>query len=568
MEPLKDENQELDSQEITIDEFHSKEEQKAMKKVARTLIKNEGNGQIDLSHIENKIMSRREQILLVQTYFKTKFFKDLAMLALAALIMTISFDYFISSTGRTGLFPAGLGSVARFLAILTFNDDVSKQSSFYFIYYFLMNLPLFVFGYIKLGKKFTYTTLLFIGLQIAFDQILQLIPFINPTSFHVIVNYQLLQEIGNSWNSGIWLFIFAALGGVLLGVAYSITYKIGSSTGGSDFLTMYFSNKKNTPIGNINRNVNFCILGVVIILNTAILPMDMINADIKINALSNLGWENALSDGTIDKMIDFAVNPANRVAVIDGQISPEFIFNLGLDSDVVTPENLAENIKNIFTKDGANPSYQYNYLIEILTKKGFGNEMSGVSALKVKVMFMFGPSLFASIVLVLCVSMTTNALYPKYKIRTFLITTNSPKEMNKTLLDKGYQNDIVSWDGTNRINRNYLHRSVIMVSMSVMNWDLIEKEIFLADPHAKINVLKTKAVKGIFNYEIKKNDERDIIHRQVERDEVELEKIRQIAIVKYNKENEKINKKRSKKTKKISKITNKIVGKDNDKKIQ
>ncbi|ATX71048.1 YitT family ABC transporter [Spiroplasma clarkii] len=532
------------------EEFSSKEEEKAIKKVAKALIKDKN--QIDLSHIEHKIMSRREQILLVQTYFKTKFWRDLAWLTLAAFLVTIAFDYFISSTGRVGLFPAGIGAIARFFAIWTFKSNTQMQSSFYFIYYFAMNIPLFIFGYIKLGKKFTYTTILFIGLQIAFDQILQLIPVVNPNSFHFIVNYKLLSGIQGSWNSGIWLFIFGTLGGVLVGSAYALVYKIGSSTGGSDFFTMYFSNIKNKPIGTLNRNVNFIILALVIVLNTAILPVSMVTPDVKVNILQSISVEDALK--RLDKnnldlvrsMLEYA--QANR-AYINGNWDPQFLFNLGINSNIPDGDVIQAIWDNFNTAPTTfNQTQAYQYLVQFVCKDGYGDVLPLSIVARIKLAYIFGPSLFSSIALVLCSAVATNTLYPKYKARTYLITTNKPKEINKILLNKGFQNDILTWEATNRINKNYLHRSVLMVAMSVMSWDLLEKDVFLADPQAKINILKTKDVKGIFNYEIKTNDERDVIHRKVSTDDAELEKIRQIAIVKYNKEHKRKIRKKQKKS--------------------
>ncbi|AHI52812.1 YitT family ABC transporter [Spiroplasma culicicola] len=545
------ENITIEDLEIHQEEFRSKEEEKEIKKAAKELLKHEG--QIDLSHIENKVISKREQILLVQSYFRTKFLRDLTAIMLAALINTIAFDYFISATGRTGLFPAGIGALARFFSVLTFPDSIASQGSFYFIYYFAINAPLFIFGYLKLGKKFTFTTILYILLQIAFDQTLQLMPFINPASFHLIVNYQLLQSISNSWNTGIWLFIFGSLGGILVGWSYSFVYKVGSSTGGLDFLTVYISKKSSKPIGTLNRNVNFVILAVVITLNTAVLPVEYINPDIKINAFTSLSDSQA--SGLLNDMITHAIKHG-AIDVENNVIDPVFAYNMGLGDLIGNSKNidLKEAIfeqfggENNLAVNGSNRAY-YEYLVEYVSKTGFGKDVTLPTnvLIRLKFMFIFGPSLFASIALVLCSGLITNALYPKYKVRTYLITTNNPKEINKLLLNKGFQNDIVSWDGTNRINHNYLHRSIIMVAMSVMDWDELERDVFMVDPQVKINILKTKAVKGIFNYEIKKNDDRDIIHRKVTTDDSELEKIRQIAIVKFNKENERLNKKQQRK---------------------
>ncbi|WP_338985577.1 YitT family ABC transporter [Spiroplasma endosymbiont of Diplazon laetatorius] len=525
-------------------EFQSLEEKKSINKLAKEMNKGINIDGDLLLNFETKVMSQREQKLLVKQYFRTKFIKDLLKIVLAAFLIALTFDYFISVTGRAGLFPAGVGAIARFFATLTFpgKEQVDLQSSFYFVYYLIINIPLFVFGYLKLGKKFTFTTFLFVLLQIGFDQIFQALPYINPKEFHLIVNFQLISGMPGAWNTGIWLFIFGALGGIILGFSYSIVYKIGSSTGGLDFLTVYLSNKTNKPVGSLNRKVNLIILACVIVLNTLIIPLELINSDIKIDVLQNgnyMGnrdllesmWNHAMNNGAI-------INKNGSL-----QWDPVFAAWFGLTG---TPDMYINIMPTDFNKD------QYNFLVEFVCKNGYGNDLKNIAGgtgliAKIKILFVFGPSLFASFTLVMCAGMSTNHFYPKYTVRTYMITTNVPKEINKMLLDNGFQNDILTWDSINRINGNYLHRSVIMVAMSVMDWDKIERDVFMTDPQAKVNAINTKSVKGLFNYEIKKNDDRSIIRTKIETDELEKEKIRQIAIVRAQKENEKLTKKQRKK---------------------
>ncbi len=544
IEDIQEATQEIIQEEVV--EFQSSEEKKSINKLAKEL--NRG-GNIDgelLSNLENKIMSKREQKLLVQQYFRTKFIRDFFKIILAAFLITITFDYFITPTGRGGLFPAGAGAIARFFATLTFpnQDQVQLQSSFYFIYYFAINIPLFIFGYIKLGKKFTFTTFIFIIMQIGFDQIIQNIPFINPREFNLLVNYQLIGSMPGSWNTGIWLFIFAALGGFLLGFSYSIVYKIGSSTGGLDFLTVFLSNKTNKPVGSLNRKVNFIILAVVIVLNTIIIPMSLINSDIKINILQSGNYYQ--DNNLLKSMWDFAIE--NGALVGDNNnLQWDPVFEAWFSSIIYSNDYTSiESAKNLFDGSASLTKDQYEFLVQFVCKKGYGDDLVNVNrglVWHIKFLFIFGPSLFASFSLVIFAGMSTNIFYPKYTVRTYMITTNTPKEINKMLLENGFQNDILNWDSINRINGNYLHRSVIMVAMSVMDWDKIEREIFMIDPQVKINAIITKSVRGLFNYEIKKNDDRDIIRTKIEKNELELEKIRQIAIVRAQKEHEKLHKK-------------------------
>jgi cytochrome c556/membrane-bound metal-dependent hydrolase YbcI (DUF457 family) len=311
---------------------------------------------IDL--IRQDLVTKRQNSLLIKAYFKAQFWKELMMLFLATVFSTIAYDYFITTTGKTGIFPAGTGAIARLLATITFSDP-SQISSFFFVYQFAINIPLMIFGIFKLGWKFTIVTVLYIGLQILVDQIFQYIPVINPNDFHFIVDYQFLQTLDNSWNFAIWLLIFGIVGGAFLGLSFSFIYRIGGSSGGIDFITIYLSKKSNKPVGGINRN------------------------------------------------------------------------------------------------------------------------------------------------------------------------------------------EIASWDTTNRSRGNYLHRTMFMLSMPVMQWSSIQGELFMIDPYIKITILRTKAVVGLFKYEPVQNSERQEVMEQVTNDENEIEKIKQVAIVKFKHQMDSVSEKRT-----------------------
>jgi hypothetical protein len=163
----------------------------------------------------------------------------------------------------------------------------------------------------------------------------------------------------------------------------------------------------------------------------------------------------------------------------------------------------------------------------------------------IKVEFIIGPSMFGSITLIVISGICTNFLYPKYKLRTYMISTNMPKEINKKIIDLGFQNEIASWDTTNRSRGNYLHRTMFMLSMPVMQWSSIQGELFMIDPYIKITILRTKAVVGLFKYEPVQNSERQEVMEQVTNDENEIEKIKQVAIVKFKHQMDSVSEKRT-----------------------
>jgi uncharacterized membrane-anchored protein YitT (DUF2179 family) len=464
---------------------------------------------IDL--IRQDLVTKRQNSLLIKAYFKAQFWKELMMLFLATVFSTIAYDYFITTTGKTGIFPAGTGAIARLLATITFSDP-SQISSFFFVYQFAINIPLMIFGIFKLGWKFTIVTVLYIGLQILVDQIFQYIPVINPNDFHFIVDYQFLQTLDNSWNFAIWLLIFGIVGGAFLGLSFSFIYRIGGSSGGIDFITIYLSKKSNKPVGGINRNASLIILFIVIISNTIITPTDQLNRDILVRITSGINLDETFKGGqTLREMLSAAL----------------------------------ENNRRSYSQ--CNLSSALQYLIQN-NVSGFNEIISQLPTkyeALIKVEFIIGPSMFGSITLIVISGICTNFLYPKYKLRTYMISTNMPKEINKKIIDLGFQNEIASWDTTNRSRGNYLHRTMFMLSMPVMQWSSIQGELFMIDPYIKITILRTKAVVGLFKYEPVQNSERQEVMEQVTNDENEIEKIKQVAIVKFKHQMDSVSEKRT-----------------------
>ena len=89
------------------------------------------------------------KIFLQNEFSKKRIIEYLIILA-AALLCTVSYDYFIAPTTSFGLFPVGVAAFARAISILI-SQTISTQNLYYFIFLFLFNFPLFIFGSIKIG---------------------------------------------------------------------------------------------------------------------------------------------------------------------------------------------------------------------------------------------------------------------------------------------------------------------------------------------------------------------------------------------------------------------------------
>lgn len=219
-------------------------------------------------------ISKKEFNLRFKAYFKSCLFRDYVYIIFAAFLGMISYDYFISVTTSNGITPSGIGGIARGIAIGIWPDQnqLQTQTSMYWIFYFVFNIPLFIFGIIKVGIRFSFRTIVYISLQNGFHFAFSYIPFINSQKLFFIINYNSLNIFSNYGGIyQIWLFIFVVVAGILNGITYGLVYKGGASTAGTDFIFAYYSVKKKISIANYNRIVNYIIIIVMLAIHTALL---------------------------------------------------------------------------------------------------------------------------------------------------------------------------------------------------------------------------------------------------------------------------------------------------------
>ncbi|WP_425378639.1 YitT family protein [Spiroplasma endosymbiont of Polydrusus pterygomalis] len=226
-------------------------------------------------------ISRTEFNLRFKAYFKSLLFRDYGYIIFAAFLGMASYDYFIAATTSNGITPSGIGAIARGIAIGIWpeQNQLQMQTSMYWIFYFVFNVPLFIFGVIKVGIRFSFRTIVYIVLQNGFHFTFAYIPVINPQELFFIVNYSSLNVFTNYGGMyQIWLFVFAAVAGILNGIAYGLVYKGGSSTAGTDFVFAYYSVKKKISIANYNRIVNYIIIVAMLAIHITLLSRSEITS--------------------------------------------------------------------------------------------------------------------------------------------------------------------------------------------------------------------------------------------------------------------------------------------------
>lgn len=187
----------------------------------------------------------------------------------------------------TGVYSAGLSAItqgiSRLVRVLIANNDqqdlakIISNILFWTLFSFI-NIPLVIFSYQKIGKHFTKMTVAgFLTADIT-GLILGFIPkanefvliFGNPLS-----NFSQLADKGVqilSWDHNddlvriIPLFFYALVSSLLLSLLYAIIFIVGGSTGGTDFISYYYSVKKQKKLGTIFSlfNTGSLFLGTII----------------------------------------------------------------------------------------------------------------------------------------------------------------------------------------------------------------------------------------------------------------------------------------------------------------
>lgn len=177
----------------------------------------------------------------------------------------------------SGIYSSGLSAISQGLSrlsqVLILANNRAHESLaqvvsnvLFWTLFMVMNIPLIVFSYFKIGKNFTkITTISFIvadlvGLGLGFipnaDKITQI--FGTTTS-----SVQHLQKYGVTilfWTYDVAdqiydlvrvvsLFLYGLMSALIIPFIYSIIYILGASTGGTDFVSYYYAVKKRKPLG-------------------------------------------------------------------------------------------------------------------------------------------------------------------------------------------------------------------------------------------------------------------------------------------------------------------------------
>ncbi|MEQ6375455.1 YitT family protein [Bacillaceae bacterium S4-13-58] len=147
--------------------------------------------------------------------------KRLLIVIIGALLNALSLNLFLI---EANVYASGFTGIAQLLSSISMDYTGFPVSTG--ILLLLLNIPVIILAWLKVGKGFTIYSLLSVGASTLF---LELIPVVS-LSPDILLN--------------------AVFGGVVAGVGVGITLKWGASTGGMDIIAMVLSRMKDRPVGS------------------------------------------------------------------------------------------------------------------------------------------------------------------------------------------------------------------------------------------------------------------------------------------------------------------------------
>lgn len=159
--------------------------------------------------------------------------KKIVIVIVGAFLVAFSMNFFLIPAN---VYASGFTGVAQLLYRISLDFLPFTISTG--ILLFILNIPVIILGWYKLGKSFTVYSFISVLLISFFLEVLPI--------------YAMSEDI----------ILNAVFGGVLSGVGVGMTLKWGISTGGLDIIAMVLSRMNDKPVGTYFFTMNAIIIGV------------------------------------------------------------------------------------------------------------------------------------------------------------------------------------------------------------------------------------------------------------------------------------------------------------------
>lgn len=204
---------------------------------------------------KHTLRSRVNSFLLDHIWLKyiVEYAVALFMCAMSAAVFAAGLVSFLSPTGVDLSFVSGgvsgVSQTISLAASLIFGGSVEPyRDIIYSVFYIVINIPIVILAFRKIGVRFSVFTLINVALVSIFASTFRLIPFLNDLGTFVHENGGMLSR--------------ALFAGICTGLSSAIAFKYELSAGGADVIAYYVSLKKSTQTGKYMMMIN---TGIILI---------------------------------------------------------------------------------------------------------------------------------------------------------------------------------------------------------------------------------------------------------------------------------------------------------------
>lgn len=291
---------------------------------------------------------RKKEFILKRMQF-LYFLKDIILLAIGAYIISFGTNMFLLPYKMTTGGASGIATIMYYIANIPMGVTI-----------LIVNLPLFLFAIIKLGKVFTIKTIISTVLLSVFLEVFKYDQIIARNSVD--------------------LLIACIFGGLICGIGLSLTFKAGASSGGSDLLAQLIY--KLTSVQSLSQvllAIELVIISAVIVvfqdLNIGLYSIISMFISTRVIDIIFEGVNNTKVATIITKKTDAVVEPIltelKRGATITNSIGAHTGEENTTITCIITRSQIAK-LKQIIRENDSN-AILYIYTVNEAIGKGFKN---------------------------------------------------------------------------------------------------------------------------------------------------------------------------------------------------
>lgn len=202
---------------------------------------------------KHTLKSRVNSFLLDHIWLKyiVEYSIALFMCAASAAVFAVGLVSFLTPTGVDLSFVSGgvsgMSQTISLASLLIFGNQIEPyRDIIYSLVYVVINIPIIILAFRKIGIRFAILTLINVALVSLFASTFRFIPFLN--------------DLGEFVNEHGGMLSRALFAGICTGLSSAIAFKYELSAGGADVIAYYVSLKKSTQTGKYTMFINTVII--------------------------------------------------------------------------------------------------------------------------------------------------------------------------------------------------------------------------------------------------------------------------------------------------------------------